>query len=403
MISIDEALEHIRAHTHSLPAVCVPLEQALGCVLAEDVASDVDSPPHDKSVVDGYAVRTVDIEQPGATLTVVEEVVAGGVPQRAVTAGAATRIMTGAPVPDGADAVVMVEQTELVGNNNVRINAHRMTSGRNIMRRAVSMRRGETVLQAGHVLRPMEIGLLAEVGRSEVPVFQQPRVAVLPTGDELVSPAEIPAAGQIRNSNGAMLLAAVRRAGAEPVDLGIGRDNRDSLRRLIGDGLEQDMLLISGGVSAGVLDLVPGVLAELGVRQVFHKVNIKPGKPIWFGVLEAGGGAKLIFGLPGNPVSSLVCFELFVRPALRAMAGHPFQPREAIIAQLGDDFQQRGERVAYHPARLSGEAGSMVVEPLSWQGSGDLRTLAKANSLIRFDAGDRLFKEDEPVEVVWLD
>jgi molybdopterin molybdotransferase len=403
MISISEALDHIRAQVRPLPSESVPLHQALDHVLAEDVASDVDSPPHDKSIVDGYAIRCADIAQAGTTLNVIEEVVAGAVPQQAVVAGTATRIMTGAPVPKGADAVVMVEQTEIVGRDRVRISAERITPGRNIMRRAASMRRGETVLQAGHRLRPMEIGLLAEVGRSQVLVVRRPRVAVLPTGDELVSPAEIPAAGQIRNSNGAMLLAAVRRAGGESIELGIGRDNRDSLRRLIGEGLQHDMLLISGGVSAGVLDLVPGVLAELGVRQIFHKVNIKPGKPLWFGVLETGGSAKLVFGLPGNPVSSLVCFELFVRPALRALAGYGFQPRESLIAQLGDDFQQRGERVAYHPARLSGEAGSMVVEPLLWQGSGDLRTLVKANSLIRFDAGERLFKADEPVEGVLLD
>jgi molybdopterin molybdotransferase len=249
----------------------------------------------------------------------------------------------------------------------------------------------------------MEIGLLAEIGRSEVLVFRRPRVAVLPTGDELVSPADVPAAGQIRNSNGAMLLAAVRRAGGVPNDLGIGRDDRESLRRLIGEGLQCDVLLISGGISAGVLDLVPGVLADMGVRQVFHKVNIKPGKPIWFGVLETDGAPKLVFGLPGNPVSSLVCFELFVRPALRAMAGHLFRPHETVAARLAADFQQRGERVAYHPARLKQEVGSMSVEPLSWQGSGDLRTLARANALIRFDAGDRLFKTNEPVEVVLVD
>lgn len=403
MISINEALDHIRAQAQALPTERVPLHEALDHVLAEDAASDVDSPPHDKSVVDGYAVRCADIAQPGATLNVVEEVVAGAVPQRAVVVGAATRIMTGAPLPDGADAVVMVEQTERIGSDRVRINAEGITPGRNIMRRAASMRRGETVLRAGHALRPMEVGLLAEVGRSQVLAVRRPRVAVLPTGDELVPPAEVPAAGQIRNSNGAMILAAVRRAGGEPIDLGIGRDNRDSLRRLIGQGLQHDMLLISGGVSAGVLDLVPSVLAELGVRQVFHKVNVKPGKPLWFGVLEADGPTRLVFGLPGNPVSSLVCFELFVQPALRALAGQPFEPRVTVTARLTADFQQRGERVAYHPAQVSHATGWLSAAPLSWQGSGDLRTWAAANALIRFDAGDRLFKAGEQVEVVPLD
>ncbi|HEV3339919.1 MAG TPA: gephyrin-like molybdotransferase Glp [Pirellulales bacterium] len=403
MISIEEALNQIRAHVRPLASERVPLADALDRVLAQDVASDIDSPPHDKSIVDGYAVRSADLSSPATTLSVLEEIVAGAVPKQAVVAGTATRIMTGAPVPAGADAVVMVEQTELVGKDRVRIEFQRIAPGQNIMPRAASMRRDETVLQAGRALRPMEIGLLAEVGQSEVSVLRRPRVAVLPTGNELVSPAEIPAAGQIRNSNGVMLLSAVRRAGGEPTDLGVGRDDRGSLRRLIAGGLHGDMLLISGGVSAGVLDLVPAVLAELGVRQVFHKVNIKPGKPLWFGVLETDGTAKLVFGLPGNPVSSLVCFELFVRPATRALAGHPFEPRPMAAARLSADFQQRGDRVTYHPARLHRSAGSTSAEPLLSKGSGDLRTLAAADGLIRFDSGTRLFKAGETVEIVTLD
>jgi molybdopterin molybdotransferase len=403
MISIEEALGQIRAHVRPLASLRVPLADALGCILAEDVASDIDSPPHDKSIVDGYAVRSADLASPATTLTVLEEIVAGAVPKQAVVAGTATRIMTGAPLPAGADAVVMVEQTELVGNNSVRIDVPRITQGQNIMHRAASMRRGEIVLQAGQVLRPMEIGLLAEVGQIAVLVFRRPRVAVLPTGNELVSPAEVPAAGQIRNSNGAMLLSAVRRTGGEPTDLGIGRDDRESLRGLIREGLRCDLLLVSGGVSAGVLDLVPAVLAELGVRQVFHKVNIKPGKPLWFGVLDTDGGCRLVFGLPGNPVSSLVCFELFVRPALRVMAGRPFEPRAMAAARLSADFQQRGDRVTYHPARLHPSAGASAAEPLLSKGSGDLRTLTAADALIRFDSGTRLFKAGETVDVLPLD
>jgi molybdopterin molybdotransferase len=403
MISIDDAFNRIRTHLRPLASECVPLAEALDRALAEDVASDVDSPPHDKSIVDGYAVRSADLVSPATVLTVLEEVVAGAIPTRAVVPGAATRIMTGAPLPDGADAVVMVEQTELVDPGSVRIVVPRITTGQNITRRAASMRRGETVLEAGHVVRPIEVGLLAEVGRSQVVVFRRPRVAVLPTGNELVSPAEFPAAGQIRNSNGAMLLAAVRRAGCEPTDLGIGRDDREFLRRLIGEGLQSDVLLISGGVSAGVLDLVPGVLAELGVRQVFHKINLKPGKPLWFGVLETDDAARLVFGLPGNPVSSLVCFELFVQPALRAMAGHAFEPRRTIAARLSADFQQRGDRVTYHPGRLNRSAGTTKVEPLLWKGSGDLRSLAAADGLICFHPGTGVFKSGETVEVVLLD
>ena len=407
MISIDEALNHIAAQVCPLGSTRLPIGEALDRVLAEDVASDVDSPPHDKSIVDGYAVRAADVTASDSRLPVIEEVVAGAVPRHAVTAGAATRIMTGAPVPEGADAVVMVEQTEHVDSaksplGRVLIRSVRVVAGQNIMRRASSMRRGETVLNAGHVLRPMEIGLLAEVGRTEVSVIRQPSVAVLSTGNELVPPNQTPNAGQIRNSNSAMLLACARRAGGTAVDLGIGRDDRELLARLIGEGLRCDVLLISGGVSAGVLDLVPAVLAELGVRQVFHKVAVKPGKPLWFGVHEPGGATRLVFGLPGNPVSSLVCFELFVQPALLAMSGRPFCRRGTLSARLVGSFEQRGERVTYYPAILREEAGSRVVEPLAWKGSGDLRALAAANALICFPAGTRRFAAGDAVEVTLL-
>ncbi|HVA48086.1 MAG TPA: gephyrin-like molybdotransferase Glp [Pirellulales bacterium] len=399
MISVDEALNQIRSHVRALPVERIALADALGRVLAEDVASDVDSPPHDKSVVDGYALRSTDVSPEGETLTVIEEIVAGAVPQRTVTAGTAARIMTGAPLPAGADAVVMVERTEPIDASQVRISPQRIASGQNIVPRAASMRRGEMVLRAGHAVRPMEIGLLAEVGRHELLAFRRPRVAVLPTGNELVTPAEVPAAGQIRNSNGAMLLAAVRHAGGGPVDLGIGRDDRASLRRLMSEGLRSDVLLISGGVSAGVLDLVPGVLADLGVRQVFHKVNIKPGKPLWFGVDEAEGASKLVFGLPGNPVSTLVCFELFVRPALGAMAGHPFGPRATVLARLTAPFHHRGDRPTYYPAKVTATGDGDTVETLAWQGSGDLRTLASANALIHFAGGECRYSASDVVAV----
>ncbi|MEX1223780.1 MAG: molybdopterin molybdotransferase MoeA, partial [Pirellulales bacterium] len=234
-----------------------------------------------------------------------------------------------------------------------------------------------------------EIGLLAEVGRPGVSIVPRPRVAVLSTGNELVAPELLPAAGQIRNSNGPMLLAAARSAGATPIDLGIGRDEVDALRRLIEQGLEHDVLLLSGGVSAGKLDLVPGVLQELGVREVFHKVSVKPGKPLWFGVSGASDPPDcLVFGLPGNPVSSLVGFELFVRPALAALAGHAWQPPPTITAELGQAFVTHGNRSTYYPARLDESGERPTVELLAWQGSGDLRTITEANCLAIFAPGE---------------
>lgn len=405
MITVEAALDHVARHVRPLAAERIAVGEALGRVLAEDVASDVDSPPHDKSIVDGYAVRSADLAQHPVTLTVLEEVVAGAVPSKPVTPGAATRIMTGAPVPDGADAIVMVEQTETLAGEPQRVivRSPPLAAGRNILRLGASLRRGDVVLRAGHRVRPIEIGLLSEVGRTHVQAVRRPKAAVLSTGNELVPPAERPAAGQIRNSNGPMLMAAVRRVGGEAIELGVGRDEPEALRRLIAAGLEADVLVISGGVSAGVLDLVPGLLNESGVCQVFHKVSIKPGKPVWFGVRESGGAKTLVFGLPGNPASSLVGFELFVGPALRALLGRPFAPPATHAARLTAEFQHRGERATYYPARLTGSADGCLAEPLAWQGSADLRTLSMADGLIHFASGERAYAPGDLVTVSRFD
>jgi molybdopterin molybdotransferase len=405
MLSVDAALEQVLAHAAPRPACACPTREALGLVLAEDVTSDVDSPPHDKSIVDGYAVVAADLASGSAELAVLEEVTAGDVPRRAVTPGTSSRVMTGAPVPEGADAVVMIERAELVGagqGQRVRLAPGNVTSGQNIMRRAASMARGDRVLAAGCQLRAVEIGILAEVGRPNVHVIPRPRVAVLATGNELVSLEVVPRAGHIRNSNSPMLAAQVQAAGAAAAEVGIARDDVDELRKLIGFGLEADVLLISGGVSAGVLDLVPGVLEELGVRQVFHKISLKPGKPLWFGVLASDSGDKLVFGLPGNPVSSLVCFELFVRPALAALAGRTGGGLEESTARLAAEYKHRGDRPTYHPARLSLVDGQPSVEPARWKGSGDLATLAGANALACFASGDRVYPAGETIRVLRL-
>lgn len=408
MLSVDEALAAIEQFARPKAAASLPVAECLGLVLAEDVASDVDSPPHDKSIVDGYAVRSDDLADGEACLTVLEEVVAGKLPTKRVERGTATRIMTGAPLPDGAEAVVMVEQTELSSGagealGQVTIRTPKFTAGQNIMRRAASLRQGEVVLRAGHLLRPIEIGLLSEVGRTKTLAVPRPTVAVLPTGDELVEPSQQPSAGQIRNSNGPMLLACVQRAGGIPIELSIGRDEREALSERIAAGLQADVLVLSGGVSAGVLDLVPELLAELGVRKVFHKVSVKPGKPLWFGVLDRGESQTLVFGLPGNPVSSLVCFELFVRPALASLAGRPFVGLAAVPASLTSEFVYRGDRATYHPAWLVESPEGATVEPLRWQGSADLRGLSAANALVRFTGGDRTFRASERVEAYRLD
>lgn len=392
MLSVEEALAQVLAEVETPPPREVPLADALGLALDENVASDVDSPPHDKSIVDGYALIAASVTSSPTELRVIEEVTAGQVPTRVVEPGTATRIMTGAPIPKGADAVVMVEKTTTVSSGSearVRILEAPVKSGQNIVRRGASMRRGDEVLAADlhRRLRPVEIGLLAEVGRTTVQVLQ-PTAAILATGNELVPADQTPGPGQIRNSNGPMLLALARDAGAVPVDLGIARDDAADLRAKIDQGLDANVLILSGGVSAGVLDLVPQVLSECGVREVFHKVNLKPGKPLWFGTCQREGQTRLVFGLPGNPVSSLVCFELFVRPALLALAGQRDCVREPLQATLTKEHRQRGDRATYWPSRLEEAAdGSPRISPLSWKGSGDLRSVVDANALAIFPGG----------------
>jgi molybdopterin molybdotransferase len=403
MHSVEAALQLVLDQAHPLLPRDVLAAESLGCVLAESIASDIDSPPHDKSIVDGYAVVAADAASPGAELTVLEEVTAGAVPARAVERGTATRIMTGAPIPAGADAVVMVEQTSLAGDR-VRILQSPVRLGQNIMRRAASLARGQSALHSGRVLRAIEIGLLAEVGRATVSIVPPPRVAVLATGNELVHPGSAPGPGQIRNSNGPLLQGLVGQAGGVAIPLGIARDETADLRRGIVLGLARDVLLLSGGVSAGVLDLVPQVLAELGVEQVFHKVNLKPGKPLWFGVKRHAEHDRqtLVFGLPGNPVSGLVCFELFVRPTIEKLSGRQPKGLPRVTATLTREHKQRGERPTYWPAVLEEQSSQRRVTPLPWQGSGDLRTLTDASCLAHFPPGERTFAAGEEIEVLLL-
>lgn len=415
LLSVDEAQQRVLEHAAALSPRAVKLAEALGCILAEDVLSDIDSPPHDKSVVDGYAVRSVDVASGQAELAVVDELTAGMVPRRVIGPGQAVRIMTGAPIPEGADAVVMVEKTcgGRVGSR-VTIRSEPVRSGQNIMRRAASLARGQRVLAAGRRLRAIECGLLAEVGRATVQVISRPRVAVLATGNELVPHTDLPGPGQIRNSNGPLLEALLREAGAEVGLTALVADDKAALAEAIQRGLAHDALLISGGVSAGVLDLVPTTLAELGVREVFHKVNIKPGKPLWFGVWQPPGASQrsLVFGLPGNPVSTLVSFLLFVRPALAALAGRPSCGLPQLQGRLTESFRQHGDRPTYWPVTLSGftppvsgglpDPAALTVTPLAWKGSGDLATLSQAQGLAIFPAGECLFEPGSEVTVVAL-
>ena len=396
MIGIDDAQAMIRAESKPNPSQAVNVDEALGCMLAQAVVSDVDSPPHDKALMDGYAVRAADICQ-NVEFEVIEEIVAGEVPTRTVESGNATRIMTGAPLPKGADAVVMVERTEMVADGRVHFLLESIKSGTAVMRRGASVRRDQVVLQPGCELRSIEIGVMAEVGCAAVEVIRRPEIALVQTGDELVEIGEPLQPGQIRNSNGPMLSAMVQQVGGRAVDLGIARDDEAMLSAAIQQGLKSDLLLLSGGVSAGVRDLVPSVLAAAGVRQVFHKVNMRPGKPLWFGVADREDqGRCLVFGLPGNPVSSLACFWVFVAPAILIASGRP-EHRTMKSRSLTESHRIGGARPTYWPAMQDGEDG---VRALPWQGSADLYSLVSADSLIFFPEGGREYVAGETVAVL---
>ncbi len=390
MMTPAEALRVLAAHTAPPGDVeMIPLSGSLGRVLARDIVSDVDMPPFDRSAMDGFAVRAADVAAVPAELEIVEEIRAGESPRRRIGAGECARIMTGAPVPEGADAVVMVERTAPAGPRRVRI-LEAVSCGESIQPRAEDVARGNVVLRARAAIRPQEVAMLASVGAVPVPVYAALSVAVIPTGDELVAPEVRPEPGRIRESNGAMLSAQVRALGpGVSCDLfAPARDTEASLHEAVERALARDVVVLSGGVSMGDYDLVGRHLRQRGLEVHIEKVAIKPGKPLLFGVLKTGGRPKTVFGLPGNPVSSFVTFEVFVKPHLRGRMG--LAPPHGVVttARLGGARGLRpGNRTQYVPALVTaGEAGLSAV-PVPWHGSADLAGITAANGFIILDAG----------------
>lgn len=396
LLTVDEALALIAAEALPLPPREVALREALGFILAADVCSDVDSPPHDKALMDGYAVVSGD---PASERRVIEEVVAGAVPMLTVVPGSATRIMTGAPLPAGADAVVPVEQSTLLTDGHVQFSTRDFQPGQHIMRRGESVRAGQVIVQRGEPIRALEMGICAEAGCSRVLAFPRPRIAVLPTGNELVSIETKPQIGKIRNSNGPMLAAAVREAGYLGTEMDVARDDRASLESCIESALGSDVVLLSGGVSTGTMDLIPSVLESMGVEKVFHKVSIKPGKPIWFGVKVRDDGRRtLVFGLPGNPLSSFVCFQVFVRPALGALAGREFAGLRSLPVRLASEVHHSGGRETFVPVKQIANE----FKPLPWRGSSDLAAWATADGLLRLPSEPIVLPAGQIIEILPL-
>ena len=397
-LTVDEALGRILAAITPLDTADAPLLESLGSVLAEDAIADRDVPPFRNSAMDGYAVRGADVAQAGVRLTVIGSVAAGSMPDGIVGAGQAMRIMTGAPMPDGADTVVRVEDTDN-GRETVTIESA-TPLGMAVRKAGEDLRSGDVVVAKGAILRPAEIGVLASMGRTRVSVVRRPNVAIVSTGDELVDVAQEPGPGQIRDANRYSLAAAVRALGCPAFELGIVRDEASDLRHALGNAAFGDLVLTSGGVSVGDHDHVKPVVDSMGTMD-FWSIAIRPGRPLAFGELRTKRGSVPIFGLPGNPVSALLTFELFVRPALLKMAGHTKLQRPRAKAKLQDRIEKpRGLRMF---ARGIYESASGSVRATGPQGSGILRSMSLANCLIEIPEAATAAEKGEPVVVILTD
>ena len=354
----------------------VSLGAALGRVAAEDIRSDRDYPPFDRSARDGFAVLASDVANPPARLRVIGQTRAGELSRFRIESGETIEIMTGAPGPEGADAVVMWEYSAREGEH-VTLESG-VPAGKNLILRGSEAKAGDIILAAGQNLEYPEIALLAATGHSEIEVYRRPRVAILSTGDEVVEVAEKPESFQIRNSNAHALAMQVRRRGGEAIILPIAPDEISRTRELVEQGLEADMLLLSGGVSMGKYDFVERVLTDLGAEFYFTQVLIQPGKPLVFGQVAG----TPVFGLPGNPISTMVTFEVFARVALDHLAGRSDSPLPFFAARLVSDFKHKPALTRFLPARWTGDYGEARVNPVKWQGSGDLVAFAKANCFL---------------------
>jgi len=399
MISVRQASEIVLNASPLQRVETVAIENAPGKVLAEDVRSDMDMPPFHRSMMDGYAVLAADTQSAPVNLRVVGYVPAGSFPKFHLQRGEAAKIMTGAPVPRGADAVREVEKTkERAHGSEVQI-LEAVATGQNIVPQGAEVKTKQVILPAGTYIQSSVVGLLAAAGAAEVKVFRAPQIAVLATGDELVDPHLKPKQGQIRNANSYMLMALCRQMGLQPQFLGIAKDEPTSLRNKIILGMKNDVLLVTGGVSMGDRDFVFDILKELGLEIFFKKVAIKPGKPFVFGRVKN----KLVFALPGNPVSSSTVFEVLVRPALRKMMGFPVYRNPVVRARLTEYFRNKSGRENYHPCITWYENGCFYCRPLSTKGSGDLMGYARSNSYLICPIDKKELVQGQEIEVLLRD
>jgi molybdopterin molybdotransferase len=401
MLTVDDAIGKILSRISALGFEKVSILDGLGRAIAEDVVAPRDLPPYDNSAMDGYAVRHEDIQnacdkQP-VRLEVIEDLRAGFISEKTLQKGQAIRIMTGAPIPKGANTVVPVEDTER-GDGSALILSPAIP-GAYIRKAGEDVKRGDRALTRGDIIRPSEIGMLASMGKSFIPVYQKPSVAILCTGEELVDVGEELDGARIVSSNSYTLAAQVRECGAVPIQLGIARDEREEIRTKILHGLRSDVFISSAGVSVGDYDFVRDVLRDLGVEMIFWRVAMKPGKPVAFWMYDG----KPAFSLPGNPVSSMVTFEQFVRPALLKLMGHKQIFRPVIEATLREEIRKEVGKRHFIRAVVSYDKEGYSVTTTGPQGSGILRSMVRANGLIVIPEDCEVARAGEKVKVQLLD
>ena len=401
MIPVQEALDKILSKIQFKGVEKIPLDQALGRVMAEDVVSRINNPPLDNSAMDGYALIAGDIQsatpENPVKLEMVEEIAAGYTAKGTLKPGQTMRIMTGAPIPPGADAVLMQEDTQKDGDSILCLD--RADVEENIRRAGEDIKIGESVLKKGTTLSPAHIGMLAVIGRSQIAVSQRPTVSILSTGDEILELDESPQGPQIFNSNGHMLAAQIKSAGGIPIYLGIAKDTEKDLMEKFEWALKADIVVSSGGVSVGDYDLVKSTLQKMGQDMLFWKVAMKPGKPLAFGRI----GKTPIFGLPGNPVSSFVSFEQFVRPSLRKVLGCSDLSHKTVQAKLTRTIHKKPGRLHFLSSIVSWADGEYTVTPAGEQGSGILKSAANANGLLIFPLEAEEIKQGQEVAVQLLE
>jgi molybdopterin molybdotransferase len=398
MISVEEALGILLSDLPARRVEQVPFQSALSRVLAEDLVATSDIPPFYRSAVDGYAVLAADVQNAPVELALIGESRAGGGMPGSMQSGDAMTIMTGAPVPDGADAVQMVELCRPLDEGRKVSILKPVQARENIAPRGSEAKAGETILKTGHRVGPAEIAVMATFGYSQVKVYRKPRVAIFATGDELVEFNQSPRPDQIRNSNAYCLASQLRLMDLDAEYLGIVRDDKEELQRKMIEGLERDVLIITGGVSMGEYDFVHHVFQALGLEILFSKVAIKPGKPTVF----ARRGNNLVFGLPGNPISALITFECFVRPVLGRLCGMTSPELPRMKGELLADMKQSPGRTAFMPAWVSWKEDGWKVEPLLWKSSADIVGFTGANAAFIFPKHRDFLGKGEIVELMLL-